>query len=45
MRTMIKSFKRLYTAGRITKDYLKSKVEGKTITEKEYTYITGEVYK
>lgn len=44
MRTMVESFKRLYKAGRITKEYLKAKVEDKTISEKEYNYITGEVY-
>lgn len=42
MRTLVKALKGLYKDGKITKDYLVSKVESGLISEKEYEYITGE---
>ena len=42
MRTLAKALKGLYKDGKITKDYLVSKIESGLISEKEYEYITGE---
>lgn len=42
MRTLVKALKGLYKDGKITKDYLVSKIESRLISEKEYEYITGE---
>ena len=42
MRTLVKALKGLYKDGKITKDYLVSKVESELISKKEYEYITGE---
>lgn len=42
MRTLVKALKGLYEDGKITKDYLVSKIESGLISEKEYEYITGE---
>lgn len=44
MRTLAESLKRLYKAGRITKDYIRSLVIKSTITVEEYKEITGEYY-
>lgn len=41
MRTIVESFKRLYKAGRITKEYLQGKVADGTITQSEYNFIIG----
>ena len=45
MRTLVESLKRLYDAGRLTKDQIKERVAKGTITRAEYKYITGETYK
>lgn len=42
MRTLVKALKGLYKDGKITKDYLVSKVESGLISKKEYEYIIGE---
>lgn len=44
MRTMVKSMKRLYDAGKVTKEQIKERVVNETISEEEYEYITGEAY-
>ena len=44
MSTLVESLKRLYGAGRLTKDQMKERVGKGTITEDEYKYITGEAY-
>ena len=44
MSTLVKSLKRLYEAGRLTKDQIKERVTKGTITEAEYEYIVGEPY-
>lgn len=44
MSTLVKSLKRLYEAGRLTKDQIKERVTKGTITEEEYEYIVGEPY-
>lgn len=44
MRTMVKSMKRLYDAGKVTKEQMKERVVNKTISAEEYEYITGEAY-
>lgn len=44
MRTLVESYKRLYAKGKITIEYLCSKVEDGTITEEEFAYITGETF-
>ena len=41
MRVLIESLKRLYEAGKITKDQLLSRYESGSITREEYDYITG----
>lgn len=45
MRLLIDSLKRLYTAGRLTKEQIAARVEKGTIDEAEYEEITGEKYK
>lgn len=44
MRTLVKSLKRLYESGRLTKDQIADRVCTGTITEEEYKEITGEDY-
>lgn len=44
MRTLVESLKRLYKAGRITIEYIRSLVLKNTITVEEYKEITGEYY-
>ena len=44
MSTLVKSLKRLYEKGRLTKEQIRERVEKGTITEEEYEYITGEPY-
>ena len=44
MSTLVKSLKRLYEAGRLTKEQIKERVLKGTITANDYLYITGEVY-
>ena len=41
MRVLIDSLKRLYTAGRLTKEQIAARVEKGTIDEAEYEEITG----
>ena len=45
MRVLIDSLKRLYAAGRLTKEQIAVRVEKGTIYEAEYEEITGEKYK
>ena len=45
MRVLIDSLKRLYAAGRLTKEQIAVRVEKGTIDEAEYEEITGEKYK
>ena len=44
MRALVNSLKRLYEAGKLTKEQLKERVEKGTINETEYEEITGEDY-
>lgn len=44
MRTLIDSLKRLYTAGRLTKEQVAERVVKGTLNETEYEEITGEAY-
>lgn len=44
MRMIVKSLKRLYEAGRLTKEQIKDRVCTGTITEEEYKEIIGEDY-
>ena len=44
MRTLVESFKRLYEAGRLTKEQIRQRVERGLITAEEYEYIIGEPY-
>lgn len=44
MRTLVESFKRLYKAGRLTKEQMRVRVGNGLITEEEYEYIVGEPY-
>ena len=44
MRTIVKSIKRLYESGRLTKEQVRERVEKGTITTDEYDYIVGEPY-
>lgn len=44
MSTLVKSLKRLYEAGRLTKDQIKERVTKGTITAEDYEYIVGEPY-
>lgn len=44
MRALVNSLKRLYNAGKLTKEQLKERVVKGTIDEAEYEEITGEAY-
>ena len=44
MRTLVKSMKRLFDAGKVTEEQVKEIVTNETITSEEYEYITGEKY-
>ena len=44
MKAVVASFKRLYEAGKVTKDDMKKRVASGIITEDEYKIITGEDY-
>lgn len=44
MSTLVKSLKRLYDKGRVTKEHLQEMVTDEKITAEEYEYITGEPY-
>lgn len=44
MKAVVASLKRLYAAGKITKDVVRARVVKGTITEEEYKVITGEDY-
>ena len=44
MKAVVASLKRLYTAGKITKEVVKARVVKGTINEEEYKEITGEEY-
>ena len=44
MKAVVASFKRLYEAGKATKDDMKKRVVRGIITEDEYKIITGEDY-
>lgn len=44
MSTLVESLKRLYKAGRLTKEQIAERVTKGTITPAEYEYITGEPY-
>lgn len=41
---LVTSLKRLYTAGRVTREQIGERVEKGTITEADYLEITGEAY-
>lgn len=41
---LVGSLKRLYAAGRVTKEQIEERVERGTITEADYKEITGEAY-
>ena len=44
MNEFVRSLKRLYKAGRITKEDVAARVRSGKITEDDYLYITGEVF-
>ncbi len=44
MSTLVNSLKRLYEAGRLTKEQVAERVKKGTINEDEYAYIVGEEY-
>lgn len=44
MRTLVESFKRLYKAGRLTKEQMQARVKNGLLAEEEYEYIVGEPY-
>lgn len=44
MRTLVESLKRLYKAGKLTKEQVAERVEKGSISADEYEYITGEKY-
>ena len=44
MSTLVKSLKRLYEKGRVTKEHLEKMVAEGKITEEDFKYITGEDY-
>ena len=44
VRTVVESFKRLFAAGRLTKEQIADRVMSGKIDAAEYEYITGEVY-
>lgn len=41
---LINSLKRLYAAGRVTREQIRERAEKGTITEADYQEITGEAY-
>jgi len=41
---LVNSLKRLYAAGRVTKEQIAERAEKGTITEADYQEITGEAY-
>lgn len=41
---LVNSLKRLFTAGRVTKEQVAERVQKGTITEADYQEITGEAY-
>jgi uncharacterized XkdX family phage protein len=41
---LVNSLKRLYDAGRLTKEQIAERVDRGTITQEDYEYITGESY-
>ena len=41
---LVSSLKRLYAAGRVTKEQIRERAEKGTITEADYQEITGEAY-
>lgn len=41
---LVNSLKRLYVAGRVTKEQIRERAEKGTITEVDYQEITGEAY-
>lgn len=41
---LVNSLKRLYAAGRVTKEQMEERVARGTITEADYEEITGEAY-
>lgn len=41
---LVNSLKRLYAAGRVTREQIEERVEKGTITEADYQEITGEEY-
>lgn len=42
MRTLVESLKRLYEAGRLTREQIEARLERGTITQEEFEYIVGE---
>lgn len=42
--TLVKSLKRLYESGRLTKEQIAQRVEKGTIDTEDYEYITEEAY-
>jgi uncharacterized XkdX family phage protein len=44
VRIVVNSFKRLYNAGKLTKEQIAERVVSGKIDAEEYEYITGEVY-
>lgn len=42
---LVNSLKRLYAAGRVTREQMAERVQKGTITEADYQEITGEAYK
>lgn len=44
MRTLVKSLKRLYDAGRLSNEQIAERLESGSISKEEYQYITGEAY-
>lgn len=44
MRTLVKSLKRLYKKGNLTKEQVAERVTKRSISTEEYKYITGEEY-
>lgn len=44
MSILVESLKRLYDAGKISKEQLKERVKSGVISEDSYAYIAGELY-
>jgi hypothetical protein len=44
VRMVVESFKRLYDAGKLTKEQVVQRVSSGVIDTEEYEHITGEVY-